>query len=806
MVTPRLRARRVFPVLAGLLVALPAAAADTLYLLGSRGNVVALDPATSAYRPAPGRVQTPAGVVTFAAGLGVQPGTGTVYGLMGVADACPRDPSRTLHADDEDFGCNGLGETDCLRAFETLSGTPVACAWLGGCEPCTDPGEQGCTDTCAEPPGCAGAPERTRFTGTGAASCAQYDGDATACGEAYFVGAAGPSTCHADGPLCLGCDLATAIAGGCTPGCTPPRPCLDPVRTLYAGPSFGCGRVGSDPAACGLAFTDSGPYGDAVFSCFSTHEGYCQTCTADAELGGYCTNACRPTSGCATEPERTLVGGCYERNGDPAACAAAYLHADDGDAACFSRPDGTCWPCLEYFERRGECVDPCSPAVCTDDPARTTAVAGEAGCHAFDGDPTGCGQAFYIGRCGAASCTYDGATASCRPCTVDDPGGCVDACGTFPVPPSRTAPSLVTFDPATNTATSIARAADHVSQPMPTADGTVYAVSEVTACYSENALFTVDAGDATLRLHDLLVIPPTGGAFALHPGSGLLYRLARDQSSFWMFAIDPLANITAMTPVSVVGVEFEDPAAMTWSDACNAFVVAGLYGRILLLDPITAVLTPTALFAPFEYDEGDMPVGILLEGATCPILTLPTTTTTSTSTSTTSSTSTTTLPSERLTGARLVMTDDTRRPQKRRLAVRSDDPSITLGSGPGGADDPTLHGGSLRVIATSHRFDVTYPLADGWRLAGKRGRTDGYKRKGAGPIRTVVLRAGRTLDIAGKGADLVQPLISDPGDVLVVLRLGGRQWCLAFGGTFDERTPKKLTARDAPAPAACPLP
>jgi hypothetical protein len=42
--------------------------------------------------------------------------------------------------------------------------------------------------------------------------------------------------------------------------------------------------------------------------------------------------------------------------------------------------------------------------------------------------------------------------------------------------------------------------------------------------------------------------------------------------------------------------------------------------------------------------------------------------------------------------------------------------------------------------------------------------------------------------------------------VRVVLRLGGRQWCLEFGGTTMTRTPKKLVVRDAPVPSACPPP
>jgi hypothetical protein len=52
----------------------------------------------------------------------------------------------------------------------------------------------------------------------------------------------------------------------------------------------------------------------------------------------------------------------------------------------------------------------------------------------------------------------------------------------------------------------------------------------------------------------------------------------------------------------------------------------------------------------------------------------------------------------------------------------------------------------------------------------------------------------------------VQSLFTDPGAVQIVLQLGGRRWCLEFGGTFDSRTARKLRAHDAPAPPGCAQP
>ena len=244
---------------------------------------------------------------------------------------------------------------------------------------------------------------------------------------------------------------------------------------------------------------------------------------------------------------------------------------------------------------------------------------------------------------------------------------------------------------------------------------------------------------------------------------------------------------------------------MAWAPACENFLVTDGCGTLLRFDPVTLVLEQTTIYLEQECDEGDFPVGLVLDGeAPCPprLSETTTSTTVTTSTSTTSSTSTSTLPTDLIGGARLLLTDGGK-PKKRRLEVRSTDVAIGLGDGTGGDDDPVLHGGTLRVVATSGSFDTTYPLTSGWRYVSKGDPDKGYEWHGAGPLQTLVLRKGRVLRIVGKGEGLGHRLFLDPGAVQIVLQLGAHRWCLEFGGTVTVRSPRKFLARDAEAPVAC---
>jgi hypothetical protein len=173
------------------------------------------------------------------------------------------------------------------------------------------------------------------------------------------------------------------------------------------------------------------------------------------------------------------------------------------------------------------------------------------------------------------------------------------------------------------------------------------------------------------------------------------------------------------------------------------------------------------------------------------------------STSTTSST----LPpgTELLTGKKLLLKDRPGKPQKRGIGLLSQDPALSLGGGNGSADDPTLHGGTLRVVSTAgDGFDDTYALpADRWHHKGKAGANKGYKYRPTKPIRSVLVKPGGTLKVVAKGPELGHTLGSDPTPVWAILTLGSRRYCVRFGGTATFKEGKKLLAKDAAAPASC---
>ncbi|HWP67154.1 MAG TPA: hypothetical protein VNO26_14745 [Candidatus Limnocylindria bacterium] len=319
----------------------------------------------------------------------------------------------------------------------------------------------------------------------------------------------------------------------------------------------------------------------------------------------------------------------------------------------------------------------------------------------------------------------------------------------------------MTVDPQSGDVTVVGSPGDWFEHPVPTAEG-MYVVAQNAVCAERRGVFRLDPGDQRPALVEALALSGAS-ALARHPGDGLLYRLEPDG----LFVTDPLTGTTSPLPAAVP--TWFEASAMVWAPACNALLVADGFDGLWILDPVTGSVEPSS------------------------------------STSTSSSTLTTLLPSEFVAGRRLVLTDGPK-PKKRRFALRSGDPVITLGGGEGSGDDPVLHGGSLRVAAKSRAFQATYPLAaDGWRYVRKAGRVVGYAWRGAGAIRKVVLRESR-LEVRGQGASLERSLFTDPGAVQVVLQLGGRRWCLEFGGTFDARTARKLRARDAPAPAVCAAP
>lgn len=174
----------------------------------------------------------------------------------------------------------------------------------------------------------------------------------------------------------------------------------------------------------------------------------------------------------------------------------------------------------------------------------------------------------------------------------------------------------------------------------------------------------------------------------------------------------------------------------------------------------------------------------------------PTTTTTTTTTSTTTtSTTTTTLLTQFLPGARLLIA-----PTK--LVLVAKDKSLTVGSGPGSNDDPTVMGGSLRVVGTG--FDQTYDLApSAWRYLSEKRHEKGYRLSNASPITAVTVKKGKGLKLVAKG-DLAMSLDADLKPVQVQLRLGQFRHCMTFGGTILWKAGTKWQAKKAPTADSCP--
>jgi uncharacterized delta-60 repeat protein len=167
-------------------------------------------------------------------------------------------------------------------------------------------------------------------------------------------------------------------------------------------------------------------------------------------------------------------------------------------------------------------------------------------------------------------------------------------------------------------------------------------------------------------------------------------------------------------------------------------------------------------------------------------------------------TSTTAASGQRLTGRKLRLKDGAR-PGRRAVTMVSRDPTLALGAGAGSADDPTLHGGSLRIVALGgDGFDDTYDLPTGrWRYLGKPSRGRGYRLRRTGPIRSILVKSGKLLRLRGTGPQLGHSLGAAPEAVSVVLTIGTQRYCLTFaGGTF--RAGRRYVAQDAAAPAACP--
>jgi hypothetical protein len=153
----------------------------------------------------------------------------------------------------------------------------------------------------------------------------------------------------------------------------------------------------------------------------------------------------------------------------------------------------------------------------------------------------------------------------------------------------------------------------------------------------------------------------------------------------------------------------------------------------------------------------------------------------------------------------LILRDSPTHPRARRLLVAARDTHIDLTDTRGTADDPSLTGGAVRVRTTAgDAFDLDQLLpASGWRTIGNTDTPRGYRFKSDGPIRSVSIKSGGTVRIVGSGPDLALSLQADPNPVVVDVTIGGRRYCMQFGGDASFKPGKRFAAHAAPAPAQC---
>ncbi len=182
--------------------------------------------------------------------------------------------------------------------------------------------------------------------------------------------------------------------------------------------------------------------------------------------------------------------------------------------------------------------------------------------------------------------------------------------------------------------------------------------------------------------------------------------------------------------------------------------------------------------------------------------TLATTTTSSSSstTTTTSSTTSTTLPPATPVAGRSLLITDNRTVTKRKIELVA-----ALGSGL----DPVADGAVVQVFGSNDA--VCFPLpASGWKAKGKAGKRT-FKYTDAafahGPCRAATIKDGKTITVVCKAT--AQPIafsLDEPTQGAVAVRVGSgsRSYCALFGGTVKDVQGKKFSARNAPAPPACP--
>ncbi len=190
----------------------------------------------------------------------------------------------------------------------------------------------------------------------------------------------------------------------------------------------------------------------------------------------------------------------------------------------------------------------------------------------------------------------------------------------------------------------------------------------------------------------------------------------------------------------------------------------------------------------------------------------PGTTILATTTTTSASSTTTTMRAIPISGTQLLITDD---PDvaKRKIVFVSRDPEIDTTAGQG--IDPAAAGAFFQVFNHAGGGDaVCFDLpARGWAAKIKRSKTT-FKytdpKSAVGPCKLALVKDAKLLTVTCLAK--VHPIaysLDEPAQSSVAVRFGSgaTEYCAVFGGTVARDTAnKKFRAKDAAAPATCPVP
>jgi len=348
---------------------------------------------------------------------------------------CPGDATRTVFAGGpNESACHqfdGLPAA-CAMAYHLSQNDPASCYYDSNSAECrgcgaTNQASGNCTNTCAK---CLNDPSRTTYAGgPNTDACHQYDGDQATCEKAFHASQYGQwDSCFYDTSFneCRGCGPHNRGNGDCVDTCLdgPIKCARNPARTLFAGgpDTAACHQYDGNPASCAIAF-HHGHYGYA--SCYyDASAGECLGCGQN-NAGIYCVNECSdgPVT-CELDPSRIFAGGpntgaCHQFDGNRAACET-HFHLDQNleAASCYYDSDtNLCNGCGP--NNTGNCMNTCThgPQNCSLDASRATDAGGPGtnACQQFT-DEVSCLAAFHVGKCGVASCYWDGASCSgCGP-------------------------------------------------------------------------------------------------------------------------------------------------------------------------------------------------------------------------------------------------------------------------------------------------------------------------------------------------------------------------------------------------------